>query len=329
MERKLKNRLEEIFGALYIYSPAEYAFGGERFSTAEVPLAAALQGKFYQYCYMKEFALPLTDSGASVPATDLAPLLSQANRTPERWDFGWKCYQMTPQGAAYAQKDSQARMFWPGEFLAFDGTGAGPPQNGSWGRVYLAKEDIRSQPGFYVVNSEIAPSLEDQYSFVRFYWNIAPETAIPLVRTVSERFNRMRVPFSFKTLRYASAYGRADAAVLYVGRRYYTIAARLAAEAYRIVKNGMKPGIPLFTKPLAPGLGLAEDPSGGESFGTCRARIMAESVSRAYLKRQQSDKARMGELEGLFAENGWSLDLPHLCLSSVDLYDSEESFATL
>lgn len=327
MDRTQKAHLEEIFDAVYVYSPSEYALGGHRFATPDVPLANALQGKFYQYCYSTQFALPLSTNGASKATGDLAADLSKANRTPEHWDFGWKAYQLTPGGAVYAQKDLQARMFWPGEFLALDAPGT--PQAGSWGRVYLTKEDIRSQSGFYVVNSEIAPSLEDQNSFVRFYWNISPEAAAPLVSAITESFHRMRVPYSFKTLRYASNYGRSDAAVLYVGRRFYTVAARLAAEAYRVVNDRMKPNVPLFTKLLAPGLGLAEDPSDGESFGTSRSRLMAESVWRTYEKRQQSARARMTELAGLFEAQGWNLDLPHLCLSSVDLYHSEESFAAL
>lgn len=328
MERKLKSTLDQIFDAVYVYSPAEYAIGSQRFTiTPEIPLSSALTGKFYEHCYSTEFALPLRAAAPTAEARDLLPELSRANRTPEHWDFGWKAYQIAPNGGVYAQKDTQARLFWPGEFLALDTPGAA--QAGSWGRVFLAKEDARSQPGFYVVTPAVAPSLEDQYSFVRFYWNIGPESAPPLVRAVSERFHQLRVPYSFKTLRYSSAYSRADAAVLYVGRKYYTIASRLVAEIYPMLKDGMEPNVPLFAKALAPGLGFAEDPSGGESFGTSRSRMLAESVIRAYQQRKQSARARMAELAALFEENGWSLETPHLCLSSVDLYDSAESFATL
>jgi hypothetical protein len=328
MERKLKSLLTEIFDSIYVYSPSEYAFGSQRFTApAETPLAASLQGKFYQYCYSTEFALPLSGNGAQLYTGDLADELSSANCTPERWDFGWKAYQVMPGGAIYAQKDTQARMFLPGEFLPLDAPAG--VQAGSWGRAYLSKEDTRSQSGFYVVNSAIAPSLEDQYSFVRFYWNIAPEAAAALTAEITARFHRLRVPYSFKTLRYTSAYGRSDGAVLYVGRKYYAIASRLVAEAYRAVKDRAKPNVPLFAKLLAPGLGFAEDPSGGESFGTSRCRAMAESVWRAYQKRQQAGRTRLTELGALFEEQGWNLEMPHLCLSSVDIYESAESFATL
>jgi hypothetical protein len=203
------------------------------------------------------------------------------------------------------------------------------PQAGAWGRVFLSKEDIRTQSGFYVVNSETAPSVEDQSSFVRFYWNIEPAAAPALVRSISERFNRMRVPFQFKTLRYSGNYSRSDGAVLYTGRRYYGITVRLIRETCSILKDRMNPDTPLFAKRLAPGLSLAEDPADGTSFGLSRCGLMAQGIWNAYQNRMQSEKARMKEFGAAFEARGWNADLPHLSFSSVDLYHSEKDFEAL
>lgn len=46
--------------------------------------------------------------------------------------------------------------------------------------------------------------------------------------------------------------------------------------------RGALPPVPLFTKPLAPGLGLAEDPGDRLSFGQSRCRIAAEGLVRAH-----------------------------------------------
>jgi hypothetical protein len=342
MDEQLKAQLNEIFDAVFVYSPVEFSFAGQRIAVPEAPqaaavpgmappppLVAALLGQFYQYCYSKKFEIPLRMDGAAPdPADTLPQALSSANMTRERWDYGWKVYQVNPTGGVFAQKGTQTRMFWPGEFMLFENPGI-PAQAGAWARVFLAKEDVRTQPGFYVVHSEIAPSFEDQASFVRFYWNIEPEASPALVRAVSERFNRLSVPFQFKTLRSRASYARSDGAVLYVGRRYYGVAARLAAEVYGIVKDHLRSDVPLFSKRLAPGVSLAEDPSNGESFGTARCRLMGESVWNAYQKHLQSDRARMAELATAFEANGWNADLPHLSFSSVDLYHSEEGFESL
>src|SRR5258708_6517346 len=257
MDEKLQDQLNEIFDAVFVYSALEYSFAARRVTLPDngtaagaapgASLIAALQSQFYQFCYSAEFENPLpAETPRSDRGPDLAPALSNANMTRERWDYGWKIYQVAPGGSVYATKGSQTRMFFPGEFMLFENPAQ--PQAGAWGRVFLGKEDIRTQTGFYVVNSEIAPSVDDQSSFVRFYWNVEPADAPALVRSISERFNRMRVPFQFKTLRYSGSYSRSDGAVLYTGRRYYAITAGLIRETYTILKDHMKPGTPLFAK---------------------------------------------------------------------------------
>jgi hypothetical protein len=54
----------------------------------------------------------------------------------------------------------------------------------------------------------------------------------------------------------------------------------------------MRPGTPVFTKFLAPGLGLAEDPGQGDSFGQHRCRLLADAMILAY---EQGKKAAMRE----------------------------------
>jgi hypothetical protein len=307
--------LNEIFDAFFFYSAEEYAISGQRFPVT------GLEVQLYGSCYSKPFRLPLDLSfGATDPADSLMIELSNANATRERWDYGWKITQFQPGGSVYAQKESQTRMLKQGEYMLQDP--APTAQAGAWIRAFLSKEDTRSQPGFYIVQPEMAPSVEDFQTLVRIYWNIQAEGAPALLRLVTERFNAMRVPFQFKTLRYRNHYQRADSAVLFVGWRYVAITLRLALEIYAAVEPHMKPDTPLFAKRLAPGLALAEDPANGESFGMSRCRMLSQSMLNAYAKRQQSQKARMNELRALFDQAGLSLDTPHLSLSATDHYVS-------
>ncbi|MGI8744286.1 MAG: T3SS effector HopA1 family protein [Bryobacteraceae bacterium] len=334
MNGTLESRLKEIFDAVFIYSPEEYSIGGQRFpvigasGTIPAPLVASLEGQLYSLCYSREFRLPLDLSpGTADPLDTLLIELSAANATRERWDHGWKVTQLLPNGSLYAQKEAQSRMLWPGEYMLLEPDV--PAQPGAWIRAFLSKEDTRSQPGFYIVQPEIALSWEDYQTLVRFYWNLEAEGAAELLRLITERFNALRVPFQFKTLRYRSQYRRADSAVLFTGWRYAAIAMRLSAEVYRTVRNRMKSYTPLFAKRLAPGLALAEDPGNGQSFGMLRCRMLAECVWNAYQKRLQSHKARMTEFKASLEAAGVPLEAPYLSLSSVDHYCSEAEFAAL
>ncbi len=313
MEKSLEIQLKRIFDAVFFYSAGEYSIGGRRYP------AGGLEGQLYGSCYSREFQIPLDVSfGQADPSDRLLAELNSANATRERWDYGWKITQVLPDGSLYAMKEAQSRILRPGEFMLQDSaTGLQP---GAWVRAFLAKEDVLSQPGFYIVYPEIAPSIEDFQTFVRLYWNLEPAGAPKLLSLVTERFNALRVPFQFKALRYSSQYSRADSAVLFVGWRYAAIALRLASEIYEDVKQRLKPYTPLFAKQLSPGLGLAEDPADGQSFGMSRCGLLARAMLNAYQKRLQSQRARMSELRMLFEQAGLNLDNPHLSLSSVDHY---------
>lgn len=315
MDKLTEKRLNEILDAVFFHSAEEYAIGGQRFPVA------GLNDFLYAWCYSREFRVPLDLSGGSAdPADTLILELTAANGTRERWDYGWKVAQFLQDGCLYAQKGAQSRMLRQGEFMLLDP--AAPAAAGAWIRAFLSKDDTRSQPGFYIVHPELAPSFEDFQTLVRLYWDIDAAGAPLLLRLLTERFNKMRVPFQFKTLRYRSQYGRADSAVLFTGWRYSGITLRLAREIYAEVKDHMQPAVPLFAKRLAPGLGLAEDPANGQSFGMMRCQLLCQAMVNAYQKRQQSRKARLSELRLLFEEAGINLDEPHLSISSVDHYVS-------
>ena len=191
---------------------------------------------------------------------------------------------MQPTGLIQAHKHGRAQMFLPGQYMA---TGAPPGtqasvQQGAIVSVYLAKEMRNFQDGFYIALGEQVQPYYEQTSLVRLYWNIRPDGAAAIVRELVGRFNRFQVPFRFKCLAYPQLYDRFDAAVLFVGRRRWDITAILVGEIYPGLAQYMRPDVPSFTKRLAPGLALAEDPGSGDSFGTSRCRLVAEGVFDAY-----------------------------------------------
>ncbi|NJL09609.1 MAG: hypothetical protein HC908_03665 [Calothrix sp. SM1_7_51] len=91
-----------------------------------------------------------------------------------------------------------------------------------------------------------------------------------------------------------------------------------------MIKKYFQPEIPLFTKLLAPGLGLAEEPdhkfSDRESFGTNRCQIIANGLIKAWSKGDESPKTRISEIYQQFTELGIDIQRAYLNARSEDIY---------
>jgi HopA1 effector protein family len=328
----LDARLMAALRSLVILSPQEFTFEGRRMPAVPQPdlsggvtpqhaMISALQAQLYGTVYNRAFS-PAVPPASPPSLTNITLELSRVNPGRERWDHGWQVYQTLPSGMIQAHKHGRAQMFYPGQYMPVGATpGAQAPVQGTIVSVYLAKEMRNFQDGFYIALGEQVQPYYEQTSLVRVYWNIRPDGAIPIVSELVGRFNRFQVPFRFKCLAYTELYERFDAAVLFVGRRRWDIAALLIAEIYPRLKAHLRPDIPLFTKRLAPGLALAEDPASGESFGTSRCRLIAEGLWQAYQRGLQTESARVDEIANAFRRAGIALEHPWLNPGSMDIYD--------
>lgn len=333
MREQLTAQLKKIVRAIEVRSPEMFTFAGRHFTLAEAghahgfaqaeanPLAKLLEQALYQHCYSRHFDGGLRDEQPlNVQGVDLTPALSEANQTRERWDAGWQVYQIMPTGQVMAQKGGRSRSLWPGEFLSTDAPGM-MPRPGTNLSVFFMRETTTMQPGFYFAFSEAQTGELDNFSLARFYWNVRAEGAAPLMRAVTRGLNRFQVPFRIKCLTNSAFYTRDDAAVLYVDKRFYPVTSRVLAGIYEEVSRHMRPATPLFTKRLADGLALAEEPYTGESFGMQRCRILAEGLLSAHARGLRDDASRLEEVERHFAAYGFTLDAPYLNPRSVDQYE--------
>ena len=335
----LLDNLRPIVNATIVHSPARFTFSGKDFDVASTPspvtgalqatpggpLVAALRDCFYARCYCK----PFDGSAADVvtpPAQamqDLTANLSAANGGQPRWDGGWQITRMEASGQAFAQKGSRVRSIWPSEFLTFDKPGI-PPRVGSQISVYFPHESRTMQPGFYFAFSEAESDPADESRLTRFYWNVREQGAVPLTRWLIFTLNRFHIPFRYKCLTIGGQFERLDAAVLYVSKKFFRISAELLASGRQVVAEFLRPETPLFTRRLAPGLALAEDPGNGESFGMNRCRILAEGLWSAASKGFVGEDDRLREISNYFTQYGLRLDSAHLNAQSADFYDTPE-----
>ncbi len=286
------------------------------------PTVEALQNVFYATCYTREFKGSIEQEAIPATAHDDSWInaLSAANSSKERWEDGWQIRQFLPSGEIYAQKGTLQRAFWPGEFVRRGDYGLAPRQ-GTPVAVFLPREARNSQPGFYFAFGETPGSAEEENPTVRFYWNVNCGGAAPLTKKLSAALNRYQIPFRFKIVNSSALLNRCDTAVLYIGRRYYRIAADLALATRAELAPGIDPEVPLFTRRLADGLAFAEDPGSQESFGMSRCRLLAEGLWLAFSEGRTSVQDRLARVGQHFAASGTSLERPYLNLASIESYE--------
>jgi hypothetical protein len=333
----IHEELVPILRAIEILSPTSFRFRGETMPATsgfmpvmpgfpshplpEMPLIRDLQSMLYARCYsrrMEEAPPPAPE--ALIPDPTFLPKLIQGNRTRPGWEGGWSVYQVSPNGQVWLSKGDRQRSAVPGEFIN-NGPPGIAPQPGAIVNVQVVRDSTLAQPGFYFVYGETLGDVWDDQTLVRFYFH-APSSAVPeLIEALTLALNRYQVPFRMKALNEPAMYGRTDAVVLYVARRYHDITVRIVRQMPGNVAGQLLASTPLFTRPLQPGIGVAEDPNNGESFGMHRCRLMAEGIVDAWQKNDQSAEGRLRAIASRFAQNGMKLDMPYLGAGSVDLSD--------
>jgi hypothetical protein len=157
--------------------------------------------------------------------------------------------------------------------------------------------------------------------WLRLYWNVGPHGAVDLMARTPAILNRAHVPFRLKVLLDVSV-RRRDAVVLYLPRERWPAAGTVLAGVYGAIEASgtLRPETPLFTKSVRPGVGLAEDPGTGASFGVHRAGIVARAIAKSYLRGRVGDEGRWEDLGDEFALDGLSLGAPYLNAGSRDVY---------
>jgi len=317
------HELAGILAAIEIVSPSLLMFAGKPVPLADTsqrsPLQATLQNTLYNHCYCRRFGSETVQQMPQQVQPDPAFIarLSQANASSSRWDAGWQVRRLEKNGGLWAEKVGLTRMFAPGEFMNFHAPGL-PMKKGDLVSVYVVRESTTVQPGLYYAFGETVMT-GDQLDLVRFYWNLENAGAPLLMQRVTRDLNRFQVPFQFKCSIYAHAFDRRDGAVLYVHKRYFRLVNELANGWAQECASSLRDDIPLFTLAIGKGVGVAEDPGTGESFGMNRCRHVAESLCNSHSKGVAKEHY-LRELKHHLQEHGFNPDRLYLSPGSPDQY---------
>jgi hypothetical protein len=156
---------------------------------------------------------------------------------------------------------------------------------------------------------------------IRLYWSLTTDGAIELMQAATLRLNDAIVPFRLKVLTALARSARMDSVVLYLRGNDYANARPILEGIYTDCRHHLRAGQPVFTKKLAEGLSLAEQPSSGLSFGMERCSVLADGLVRNYERRDRGLRARVRRIEERFEEAGLNLERPYLSPGSTDRYD--------
>jgi HopA1 effector protein family len=321
---KILSRIDNLSESSFEFDGQKIAVGSTRSNSPQLPQAPAfvadLQTVLYRDCYCHQFHPGTLQETISTPLGvngEFLKELSQSNRSTSRWDLGWRVENVDPSGRVSALKGAVNRIFSPGEYVSFNMPGSQISIGDSIG-VFIIKESTTAQPGFYFAFSE-AISATGNLDIVRYYWNINSFGVGRLFTLITESLNRFQVPFQLKCPVYREAFTRRDSAVLYVHKRFHSVVRRLAEKWQASCEEFLRDGTPLFTLAIYKGVGIAEDPETGESFGMNRCRILSEAIWDTH-KRGLPKPDRAEAIEQYFKRNRVDLDRPYLKPGSADLY---------
>ena len=326
-------RLEEAIRATIIYSTTTYSWFEKRSEqlpptvkraltpeSARAYLLFNLETRLYADFYCHGFARPTVQEAADPLVRGMTPfveVLSGANRGSGYREDGWEV-RAIEDGKVVVRRDGLELWVRPEDCLAEQGSPIGPGMRLS---LRFPKDLLGISPGFYMALGDERLTSDTPQDLVRFYFNITGAGAVQFVQTATSLLNSAHLPFKLKVLNDPARFTRCDAAVVYVRKSNYGAASEMLARIYPRVSTSLRPVTPAFTKPLAPGVGFAEDPGGGESFGLHRCRLLADGMIRAYEQGKKSVNERLEAVVDRFAEEGISVEKPFLNPNSTDDYE--------
>jgi hypothetical protein len=170
-------------------------------------------------------------------------------------------------------------------------------------------------PGFYLVLGDAALKERDWLQSVRVYWNVTAQGALRLTRSITEILNREGFSFRFKVLSDLSCFRRCDSSVLYLKAADFRQALPHLATIHDDIEGDLLPRVPALTLELAPGVAIAESPSGGDSFGLNRCGLLAAGIVNAQNARTSS--RRLAIVADHFASAGIDLTRPYAAAGST------------
>lgn len=238
---------------------------------------------------------------------DFYQQLSDRNCGKGYFDFGWNVLKNPDRGLVLAEKNSLTLHIDIERHLAPD---TKYPSQGDNIAIRLPHNRIESE--FYVAIGD-GGLIEEDAMTISVYFNVDSQGAIVLMKKLTEYLNSQIIPFEFSVLIVPEDYYRYDAGILRIPHRYYQTIQPTLTEILVETRSHFQPQIPLFTKQIALGVGLAEDPLVEPyDFGSNRCQIIADALIAAWKQKKRSPKEKINLIERFLTQQKVDLKHPYL-----------------
>lgn len=322
----MKEELLSIINAVKITSSNSFSFAGKNFSY--VPgslyyvnsLIDLLKQILYTQCYCQKFGtkyVEIEQSGIS-DKSFLTALVS-ANTSVSNWDSNWVIEQKLANGRFVAKKNSHYKILNHSEFKLVNIQKV-IPKEGDVISIDCKRDSSVYQSAFYYAFGNEVECDQNLVTLVRVYFNIESHNAPQLLKLISSELNKYFIPFTFKCLNQSTYYSRIDSAVLYIQKPYYNITKHVLTNAFEEQSFNFNDATSLFTKKIMKGVSVAEEPGDGESFGTSRCGMLANSLINSKNKGIESPEEILDDAEFFFQNCGINIYNAYLNKGSTDTY---------
>lgn len=327
---KLPEAIVHLVEALELAPDGAISVAGKRYyeptpGASEAQTIDNLATCIYHLAYVQSRApgpAPAAGPGDLDPGSmNLSGVIRQANAGQPAITSDWTLVELLPEQAVLASRHGKTRRFQAGQYFALDGEF--PLTPGTRLLVRHINGSAHLQHGFHYCFGDGHQDPNDKSPTVRLYWNVRVAQVAAFTSLLTTALNRYKIPFNFKITNQAADFDRADNAVLYVSERWFRIVALALEAVLPQLLRTLDEQVPLFTKRLAHGIGFAEDPGNGDSFGRSRSKLVAAAIVAAHASAKggklaiDAVQARFG---ALVAAAGLHPDTLYLNPGSTDHY---------
>lgn len=193
-------------------------------------------------------------------------------------------------------------------------------------KILLPSNQIESDYYIAIANAGFPHNLnlDRQTQIVSVYFNLSPEGSVAVMDSLTRQLNAIAIPFTFQVLYNPSDYDCYDSGILTFLKSDYQGVRDVLRSIYLEHQSNFRPEVPLFTKILAPGLALAEEPERkffeGDNFGRNRCEIVTNGLLVARQQGDESPQRRMIEIIEQFSLMEIELQHTYLNPQSEDIY---------
>jgi hypothetical protein len=229
--------------------------------------------------YADWYAIPVAPAEAPTALPhDLAQMFRAVHAASDPWEDGWVAESVGRAGELVAVRDGERIVLERPDYVATARPGM-MAHPGDDLLVPARRDHIDAEAGWWFTHSDGWRLEEMQEPLVRLYWNVGVGGVAALVRVLTAAMLHGAERWMLKCALAPQAYVRADTAVLFLPWHAIEGVRESVDRSRAALSRVLRSETPPLALRIGPGVGVADDPGTGESFGQHRCRLVAEAVS--------------------------------------------------